>query len=71
MDIAIIGWVWLGILVGTIFGFVICSWMTQSKVGDLEAEAIQMRVDYEENPSEMSGSVVVVHEDSKFLDEEE
>ena len=38
MDIAIIGWVWLGILVGTIFGFVICSWMTQSKVGDLEAE---------------------------------
>ena len=38
MDITIIGWVWLGILVGTIFGFVICSWMTQSKVGDLEAE---------------------------------
>ena len=38
MDIAIIGWVWLGILVGTIFGFVICSWLTQSKVADLESE---------------------------------
>ena len=43
MDIAIIGWVWLGILVGTIFGFVICSWMTQSKVGDLESELVHQR----------------------------
>ena len=47
-------------------------WMELEKLtGELEAEAIQMRVDYEENPSEMSGSVVVVHENSKFLDEEE
>ena len=47
-------------------------WMELEKLtAELEAEAIQMRVDYEENPSEMSGSVVVVHEDSKFLDEEE
>ena len=38
---------------------------------EIEAEAIQMKLDYENNPSEMSGSVVVVHEDSKFLDEEE
>ena len=40
MDIAIIGWVWLGILIGTILGFVICSWMTQSKVSDLESEIV-------------------------------
>jgi len=40
MDIAIIGWVWLGILIGTILGFVICSWMTQSKVSELESEII-------------------------------
>ena len=47
-------------------------WMELEKLtAELEAEAIQMRIDYEENPSEMSGSVVVVHEDSKFLDEEE
>ena len=43
MDIAIIGWVWLGILVGTIFGFVICSWMTQSKINDLESELVHQR----------------------------
>ena len=47
-------------------------WMElEMLTAELEAEAIQMRVDYEENPSEMSGSVVVVHENSKFLDEEE
>ena len=40
MDIAIIGWVWLGILIGTILGFVICRWMTQSNVADLESEIV-------------------------------
>ena len=40
MDIAIIGWVWLGILVGTILGFMLCSWLTQSKVSDLESEIV-------------------------------
>ena len=38
MDIAIIGWVWLGILIGVITGFVLCSWLTTSKVAELEAE---------------------------------
>jgi len=38
---------------------------------EIEAEAIQMRVDYEQNPSEESGSVVVIHQESEFLDEEE
>ena len=40
---------------------------------EIEAEAIQMRVDYEKNPprSEESGSVVVIHHESEFLDEEE
>ena len=42
-------------------------WMELEKLtAELEAEAIQMRIDYEENPSEMSGSVVVVHENSEF-----
>ena len=32
---------------------------------EIEAEAIQMKLDYENSPSEMSGSVVVVHENSE------
>jgi hypothetical protein len=38
---------------------------------EIEAEAIQMKLDYENIPSQMSGSVVVVHEDAEILDEEE
>ena len=38
---------------------------------EIEAEAIQMKFDYKELPSDMSGSVVVVHQESKFLKEEE
>ena len=38
---------------------------------EIEAEAIQMKLDYEDNPSEMSGSVVVVHEDAGILNEVE
>ena len=38
---------------------------------EIEAEAIQMKLDYENTPSEESGSVVVVHEDAEILDEEE
>ena len=33
----------------------------------IEADAIQMRLDYEYTPSEESGSVVVVHENSEWL----
>ena len=38
---------------------------------EIEAEAIQMKLDYENTPSEESGSIVVVHENAKILDEEE
>ena len=38
---------------------------------EIEAEAIQMKLDYEKNPSEESGSVVIVHENAEFLEEEE
>jgi len=38
---------------------------------EIEAEAIQMKLDYELHPSEESGSVVVVHENAKILNEEE
>jgi len=36
---------------------------------EMEAEAIQMKLDYESNPSEESGSVVVVHENAEYLNE--
>ena len=35
---------------------------------EIEAEAIQMKIDYEQTPSEESGSVIVVHENSEWLD---
>ena len=38
---------------------------------EMEAVAIQMRLDYETNPSEMSGSVVVVHQNANILEEED
>ena len=38
MDITVIGWVWLGILIGVIAGFVVCSWLTSSKVAEMDAE---------------------------------
>ena len=38
---------------------------------EIEAEAIQMKLDYEKNPTEESGSVVVIHQESEFLDDEE
>tara|TARA_B100000900_G_scaffold344887_1_gene309103 strand:- start:1054 stop:1263 length:210 start_codon:yes stop_codon:yes gene_type:complete len=38
---------------------------------EIEAEAIQMKLDYEQNPSEESGSVIVIHQDSEFLENKE
>lgn len=38
---------------------------------EIEAEAIQMKLDYEENPSEDGGSVIVIHENSEFLESKE
>ena len=38
---------------------------------EIEAEAIRMRMDYEANPSEESGSVVYIHQDSSLLSNED
>ena len=43
MDITIIGWVWFGIVVGIILGFIICAVLTQSKVSELESELVHQR----------------------------
>ena len=37
---------------------------------EIEAEAIQMKIDYEKNPSEESGSVVYIHQESSLLEDE-
>ena len=38
---------------------------------EIEAEAIKMRMDYEEHPSEESGSIVYVNEQSTLLEDED
>jgi len=43
----------------------------QKLATEMEAEAIQMRMDYEENPQpEMEGMVIEVHQDSILLEDE-
>ena len=38
---------------------------------EIEAEAIAMKMDYDENPSQESGSVVFVNEQSTLLEDED
>ena len=38
MDIAIIGWVWLGIVVGILIGITVASFYTNNKQTELESE---------------------------------
>ena len=33
-------------------------------------EAVNVRLDYEENPNEDSGSLILIHQNSEFLEEE-
>ena len=43
----------------------------QKLATEMEAEAIQMRIDYEKNPQpEMEGMVIQVHQDSVLLEDE-
>ena len=37
MDITIVGWVWLGILIGIPIGLIVSVFLTQSKINDLES----------------------------------
>ena len=43
VDIAIVGWVWLGILIGIPLGFIISVFLTQAKVNELESELVHQR----------------------------
>jgi len=33
-------------------------------------EAVNVRLDYEQNPNEDSGSLIIIHQNSEFLEEE-
>ena len=43
MDMGIIGWIWLGIIIGVIAGVVASSFGAASKIADLETEVYQGR----------------------------
>ena len=43
MDIAVIGWVWLGIVIGMLIGMVVTSVLANSKHSNLEAENLHLR----------------------------
>ena len=43
----------------------------QKLAAEMEAEAIQMKLDYEQNPSVESGSLIYIHQNAEFLEENE
>ncbi len=43
MDIATIGWVWLGMLIGIPLGLIVSVFLTQSRINDLESELVHQR----------------------------
>jgi len=43
MDIEIIGWIWIGILIGAVVGVLVMSLASTARIGDLEAEILQGR----------------------------
>ena len=45
IQIEIIGWVWLGIIVGMLIGIVLSSLMGASKFGDLHADNLKLKLD--------------------------
>ena len=42
-SITIIGWIWLGILVGIPLGFIVSVFLTQAKINELESELVHQR----------------------------
>jgi len=43
MNIEVIGWVWLGIIVGLLIGIFVSSMMSASKFGELHSEILHLR----------------------------
>jgi len=43
MEWSIIGWVWVGIIIGSVLGILVCSLLTSSRQSDLEAENVHLK----------------------------
>ena len=43
MDMMIIGWIWLGILIGILLGFIVCAVLTQSRISELESDLAHLK----------------------------
>ena len=43
MDMMIIGWIWLGILIGVLLGFIVCAVLSQSRISELESKLVHQR----------------------------
>jgi len=43
MEWSIIGWVWVGIIIGSVLSILVCGILVSSRQSDLEAENIHLR----------------------------
>ena len=43
MDMMTIGWIWLGILIGVLLGFIVCAVLTQSRISELESDLAHLK----------------------------
>ena len=43
MEIATIGWIWVGIVIGTVFGFIVSGILSSGKQSELEAENLHLK----------------------------
>jgi len=43
MEWSIIGWVWVGIIIGSVLSILVCGILASSKQSDLEADNIHLR----------------------------
>ena len=43
MEIATIGWIWVGIVIGTVFGIIVSGILSSGKQTELEAENLHLK----------------------------
>lgn len=43
MEIATIGWIWVGIVIGTVFGIIVSGILSSGKQSELEAENLHLK----------------------------
>ena len=43
MEIATIGWIWVGLVIGTVFGIIVSGILSSGKLSELEAENLHLK----------------------------